>query len=110
MAGGGRRWRQKRWWISAAILTLLIVLDLVAALVLPQRVIPSASNKFTEVDRLKSIADLRGSILSLLTPVVALVAGGAALLNFLETRRQNERTYESTQRQFALASDQFAES
>lgn len=74
-------WRHRRWWIPGVALLLLVIGDLVAAF------------WFT------SDKDLRGSILGLLTPVVALLAGGAALLNFQETRRQNERTYETTQRQ-----------
>jgi uncharacterized protein YjbI with pentapeptide repeats len=114
-------WRQKRWWIPAVVLAVVIAVDLMAAFALPERVIPSVSVKFSEADRLKSIADLRGNILGVLTPAVALIAGIAALLNFQETRRQNERTYETTQRQldearrqnqqtFQLARDQFAES
>jgi hypothetical protein len=37
-------------------------------------------------DRLKAEGDVRSAILGLLTPLVALIAGGAALLNFHETR------------------------
>src|SRR5437016_707122 len=77
-------WRQKRWWISGVLLVLLVIVDLVAAF------------GFT------SDKDVRGSILGLVTPLVAVIAGGAALLNFQETRRQNDRT-------FGLARDQFAE-
>ena len=50
-------WRLKRWWIAGSVLVLLVMVDLVAAFVV-------APDK-----------ELRGSILALLTPMVALIAG-----------------------------------
>jgi hypothetical protein len=52
--------------------------------------------------RLTSDKDLRSSILGLLTPVAAMVAGGAAFLNFQETERQNRTVQEQSREQLRL--------
>jgi hypothetical protein len=77
---GGRKddwWRRKRWSIPGTLLVLLVIVDLIVAFV------------FT------SDKDVRNGLLGLMTPVVALIAGAAALLNYQETRRQNNRTFEN---------------
>jgi hypothetical protein len=94
-------WQRRRWWATGSLLLMALILaDVVAAFMLPPRMashIPGA----TVGDQLKAEADLRSAILSLLgalTPLVALIAGVAALLNFQETRRQNRVSLDITSR------------
>src|SRR5438132_7882214 len=94
-------WRQPRWWaMGAAVLLVLIVADVIVAFTLPPRMASHISTVST-ADQLKAEADLRLAILSLLgalTPLVALIAGIAAVLNFQETRRQNVASLEVMRR------------
>ncbi len=78
-------WHRKRWWIPGVVFLVLVTVDLLAAF------------------RLASDKDLRSSILGLLTPLAAVIVGLAAFLNFQETQRQNQRTFETTQRQLGDA-------
>jgi uncharacterized protein YjbI with pentapeptide repeats len=94
-------WKQPRWWvIGACVILVLIGTDVVAAFTLPPRLTTHISGA-SAADQLKAESDLRSAILSLLgalTPLLALIAGAAALLNFQETRRQNLASLEVTQR------------
>lgn len=103
------RWRlRRRLWIGGAILILLLALvvgDLVAAVWLPTLYADSV-HAVSTADRLKAEGDARSAILSLLTPIVAFVVGAAGLLNFQETRNQNQRTSAAMQRQLKIAGDQ----
>src|SRR5437016_273147 len=85
-------WQRPRWWaMGAAVLLALILADVIVAFTLPPRMAGHIGT-VTAADQLKAEADLRSAILSLLgalTPLVALIAGIAAVFNFQETRRQN---------------------
>ncbi len=106
MGESGRKdewWRRKQWWIGVGVvlvLLLVIAADLVAAVALPPRY-AAGIHTATTADRLKAESDSRSAILSLLTPMVALAAALAGLLNylnFLESRRQNVASLEVTRR------------
>jgi uncharacterized protein YjbI with pentapeptide repeats len=94
-------WQQPRWWvIGASLLFVLILADVVAAFTLPLRLATHIAGA-SAADQLKAESDLRSAILSLLgalTPLVALIAGAVALLNFQETRRQNLASLEVARR------------
>jgi uncharacterized protein YjbI with pentapeptide repeats len=117
------RWR--RWWpILISLAGVLMLVYIVAAIfvlptwivsqVSPQYALPSQSPSGVQplqpVDRLKAITDTRGTLLNVLIPLAAAIAGTAAWFGLratqaqlAETRRQNERMFETTQAQLKLS-------
>jgi hypothetical protein len=86
-----RDWWRRRWVLLVGILALLAYVVL-ATLWLPQWVVSSTAGHADANTQLNAVTNTRGALLSLLVPVVIVIGGVAALLNYQEGREQNQRT------------------
>jgi hypothetical protein len=127
---GLRRWLFRWWPILVGIGGLLVLAYIVAAIFwlpawivslnspsgIPPQPSPSAGGVqpspagLQPGDRLKAISDTRGTLLGVLIPLAAAIAGTAAWFGLratqaqlAETRRQNERTFKTTRDQLNLS-------
>jgi hypothetical protein len=86
-----KNWLRHRWPVLFGLLVLLAYL--VAAITLLPRWIVSLTAGIADANtQLNAVTNTRGTLLGILTPVVIVVGGIVALLNYREVREQNQRT------------------
>lgn len=75
---------------------VLLAYAFVAATLLPQWFVSLTAGKADPNTQLNAVTNTRNALLGILTPLVILIGGLAALLNYQEVRRQNIRTDDLT--------------
>jgi hypothetical protein len=83
-------WWRGRWVLPVGILALLAYVVL-AIVWLPQWVVSWTAGQADVNTQLNAVTNTRGALLSLMVPVVIVLGGVAALLNYQEGREQNQR-------------------
>jgi uncharacterized protein YjbI with pentapeptide repeats len=95
------------WVLTAVLGAAVLGYVVLAVFVLPSHLVnESGVAVASAADRLKAVNDVRNTLLGLVTPLLAAVAGAAALLNFRETQQQNQRANALSQR--AQVTDRFS--
>ena len=86
-----RHWRPLTLALLLVLLTLLVAYAVAAIFVLPQWIVHRTAGKADGNSQLAAVTATRSALLGILTPVVVVVGGIAAFLNYWETVRQNVR-------------------
>lgn len=91
---GRPTWWRRHWRLLVFGVLVLLAYVVAATTVLPQWIVSLSAGQADANTQLSAVINTRAALLGILTPVVFVVVGIAAFLNYRETTEQNRRTSE----------------